>query len=133
MAAPTRAALEAWLDGYVRLWNAGDHDAWLENHRKLVSGEVTMEDPVGTNVKRGVEACFEEPWRRFNASTKFHLRDVFICGSEVAFVNDNHWSHGGRTTIGTSIEIYSFRPDGSLAIRTWWEMPDLPVMKEYAS
>jgi len=134
MAAPTRAALETWLEAYVRLWNAGDQRAWLENHRKLVTGDVTMEDPVGTRVKRGAEACFLEPWQRFNSNTKFELRDVFICGSEVAFVNDNHWTHEGKTTVGTSIEIYRFEPDGSLVIRTWWEVPqDREIMREYVS
>ena len=55
-------------------------------------------------------------------------------GSEVAFVNDNHWTHDGKTTVGTSIEIYRFEPDGSLVIRTWWEVPqDREIMREYVS
>ena len=31
MALPTFAELKNWAESYVRLWNAGDRDAWARN------------------------------------------------------------------------------------------------------
>lgn len=134
MAVPTREELERWLEGYVTLWNAGDREAWLENWRRVCNGQVVMEDPVGTRVKRGGEECWTGPWELWNPITKFSLRDVFICGNEVAFVNDNHVTHEGKESVSPSIETYRFEPDGSVVIRTWWDVPShSPLAPDYVA
>jgi hypothetical protein len=123
MATPTREALQQWLDNYGPLWNAGKKDEWLANWRRVCSGQVTMEDPVGTRVKRGEQECFLAPWELWNGNTKFVIRDAIICANEVAFANDNHVTYEGKKVVTVSIETYRFEPDGSVVIRTYWHVP----------
>jgi len=54
---PSFEALKAWADNYIKLWNAGDKEAWIENWRRVAPGEFRMLDPVGTPEKVGFEHC----------------------------------------------------------------------------
>ncbi len=53
MSAPTAEEIRTAVERHVELWNAGDKEAWLAHWKRVVPGEVTMEDPVGTPLKRG--------------------------------------------------------------------------------
>ncbi|MEZ4290623.1 MAG: hypothetical protein R3E53_08875 [Myxococcota bacterium] len=47
MAVPTREALLAWAEGYVKHWNSGDKAAWVANWKSVAPGSLVMVDPVG--------------------------------------------------------------------------------------
>ncbi len=125
MAIPTQTELRHWVENYIALWNAGDKEAWLENWRKVAPGDVRMLDPVGTPEKRGGEQCWSDSWDLFNKAVRFKIADgaLFFNGNEVAWLLENHITHGGKTTVGLSIETYRFEEDGSVVIRTYYKVP----------
>ena len=126
MAFPDRVALKAWAAGYVEFWNAGDREGWAANWRKVAPGEFTMLDPVGTPQKHGFQHCALDSFDLFQPKVKFRIQPgtLFICGSEVAWLLENHIDQGnGETRVALSIETYRFGEDGSVDIRTWYKVP----------
>lgn len=126
MPIPTAAELREFARNYVDLWNAGDHEAWVANWRKVGTGEFTMYDPVGTPPKFGFEACALSPWKLFNGRVRFkhHSGIVMVNGNELAWVLDNEITTDGKTFVGRSIETFRFDEDGSVTIRTWYDVPE---------
>ena len=126
MPVPSPEQLRRWADGYVALWNAGDKEGWIRNWRSVAPGDFRMLDPVGTPEKRGFAACAQKPWELFQKRVKFRVVDgtLFICGNEVAWTLENSITADGRTHAALSIETYRFEPDGSVVIRTYYQVPE---------
>ena len=126
MAIPSRDELLVWAENYVALWNAGDKEAWVANWKKVAPGDFRMFDPVGTPEKVGFEECASEAWDLFQPKVHFKIADgsLFVCGNEVAWFLENHMEFGGRKHVGLSIETYRFEEDGSVTIRTYYDVPD---------
>ncbi len=126
MARPSRKALERWADQYVELWNSGDKKAWIENWKKVAPGDFVMVDPVGTTPKSGFEGCAAEPYDLFQPTMRFRVDPAtrFFCDNEVAWVMENKIEKDGKTEILLSIETYIFGDDGSVEIRTHYDVPD---------
>ena len=126
MPLPSREELLEWAENYVALWNAGEKKAWVANWKKVAPGDFRMLDPVGTPEKRGFEECASEAWDLFQPKVHFKIADggLFVCGSEVAWFLENHMEFGGKKHIGRSIETYRFKEDGSVTIRTYYDVPD---------
>jgi hypothetical protein len=125
MPTPTRQQLERWAEGYTRLWNAGDKPAWIANWKSVAPGEFRMLDPVGTPEKRGFEQCASAPYDLFQPALRLVVPEAtkFVCGSEVAWVMENHFTVDGRVIVMRSIESFRFEPDGSVWIRTYYDVP----------
>lgn len=125
MGVPGREALREWAASYVALWNAGDKAGWIANWKRVAPGEIRMLDPVGTPEKRGFEACCAAPFDLFQPKVRFRIQDgtLFVCGNEVAWLLENHFTDGGATQVHRSIETYRFEPDGSCVIRTYYRVP----------
>lgn len=125
MPTPTFEQLKTWAENYTRLWNAGDKQAWIDNYRRLGTGQFRMLDPVGTPEKVGFEHCCVDSWELFQPSVKFRVvpGSLFICGNEVAWLLENHFHSGGRDQIGLSIETYRFEENGDVTIRTYYKVP----------
>lgn len=125
MSIPTRAELNDWASNYVELWNAGDRERWAANWRKVAPGNFTMNDPVGTPQKTGFEHCALDSFDLFQPTLRFRISDgsLFICGNEVAWLMENHFEQDGVPTVLRSIETYRFEPDGSVVIRTYYDVP----------
>ena len=126
MPSPIRQQLQDWAKNYVALWNAGDREGWARNWRSVAPGDFSMLDPVGTPEKRGFELCALKSWDLFQSRVKFRVVDgtLFICGNEVAWVLENQITADGKTTAALSIETYRFEPDGSVVIRTYYQVPE---------
>lgn len=129
MSAPTAEAIRAALERHVQLWNAGDKEAWLAHWKGVVPGEVTMEDPVGTPVKRGWDVMAEVWDASPNADWKLGIDLLHVCGATGAAVIRNSGTVNGEAAVIQSIEIYKFGDDGSLHTSTFW---DLAAGNEYA-
>ena len=131
MAVPSREQLLQWADRYVALWNAGDKAGWIRNWKSVAPGDFRMLDPVGTPEKRGFEACAARPFDLFQPTIRFQIQkgSLFVCGSEVAWLMENHATLDGRRAVHLSIETYRFEPDGSVVIRTYYDVPsqDAPL------
>ena len=123
---PSREALRTWAKNYVELWNKGDKDAWVANWKAVATGDFTMLDPVGTPPKHDFESCCVEPFDLFQPSTEFRVdpSTIFICGNEVAWVMENVFRKDGQSQHMKSIEVYRFGDDGSVEIRTHYDVPD---------
>ncbi len=125
MSIPTRAELNDWASNYVEFWNAGDKERWAANWRQVAPGNFTMNDPVGTPQKTGFEHCALDSFDLFQPTLRFRISDgsLFICGNEVAWLMENHFEQDGVPTTLRSIETYRFEPDGSVVIRTYYDVP----------
>ena len=125
MPIPTREQLLRWAEGYVALWNSADKEGWARNWRSVAPGEFRMLDPVGTPEKFGFEHCCLASFDLFQPRVKFQIAKgtLFVCGSEVAWVMENHTTVNDRTVVALSIETYRFDADGSVAIRTYYQVP----------
>ena len=129
MSAPTAEEIRAAVERHVELWNAGDKEAWLAHWKGVVSGEATMEDPVGTPTKRGW-AVMSDVWDASpNTDWKLGIDLLYVCGTTGAAVIRNSGTVNGEPTLIRSIEIYNFGDDGSLHTSTFW---DLSAGNEYA-
>ena len=126
MATPTREQLITWADNYVALWNSGDKEAWIANWKSVAPGGFFMYDPVGTTPKSGFEGCAAEPYDLFQPTMRFRVDPAtrFICGNEVAWVMENRVEKDDKVDILLSIENYRFGDDGSVEIRTHYDIPD---------
>jgi hypothetical protein len=126
MATPTREALLEWAEGYVNHWNSGDKEAWVANWKKVAPGDFVMVDPVGTPPKSGFDGCAAGPYDLFQPMTRFYVDPAtrFICGNEVAWVMQNTFTKDGQSSVMPSIETYIFGDDGSVEIRTHYDVPE---------
>jgi hypothetical protein len=136
MPVPGREELETWARGYTSLWNAGDKPAWIRNWKRVAPGEFRMLDPVGTPEKRGFEACASKPYDLFQPVLRLVVPEAtrFICANEVAWVMENHFALEGERVVMRSIENFRFEADGSVAIRTFYDVPrsDSPLGRLFA-
>ncbi|MCW2686603.1 MAG: hypothetical protein JWR37_1493 [Mycobacterium sp.] len=121
MSAPNAEDIRAAVEGHVELWNAGEKEAWLAHWKRFVSGEATMEDPVGTPLKRGWDVQIEA-WDRANAEWKLAIVLLYVCGSTAAAVIRNSGTVNGEPMTLDSIEIYAFGDDGTLHTTTFWPL-----------
>ncbi|MBJ18046.1 MAG: nuclear transport factor 2 family protein [bacterium] len=137
MAAPTREALENWAKNYVELWNKGDKEGWVQNWKDVAPSGFVMLDPVGTPPKHDFVGCCVKPFDLFQPMTEFRVdpSTMFICGSEVAWVMENVFTKDGEKQHMKSIEVYRFGADGSVEIRTHYDVPETsdPVAGEVFS
>jgi len=137
MPVPSRAQLLKWADGYVSLWNAGDKAAWERNWRAVAPGEFRMVDPIGTPERRGFAQCCLEPFDLFQPVIRFAVpaETRFVCANEVGWVMENHFHVGGQQILMRSIETYRFDADGSVQVRTYYDVPgpDSPLGRIFAT
>lgn len=126
MAYPTREEMAAWGKAYVELWNAGDKQAWIANWKRIAPGDFAMVDPVGTPPRHDFEGCCAEPFDLFQPVMRFRVDPAthFICGNEVAWVMENTVEKDGQVDVLLSIENYTFGDDGSVEIRTHYDVPE---------
>ena len=122
---PTHEELYNWVIGYQKFWNEGDLEGWIANYRTVLEGEVVrMLDPVGTPEKFGFENCCVESFKLFQDHVKLEIPEdtLFILDNTVAWLIQNHITSSGKTGIAKSLEFFIFEPDGSLTIRTWYDV-----------
>ena len=124
MPAPNAEEIRALITQHVELWNAGDKDAWLGAWQAALPGGVSMEDPVGTPVKRGWDLLAEAWDASPNKDWKLSIDRLIVCGNESAAVIRNEGSIAGTPITVISIEISQFGEDGSVHTKTYWEAPE---------
>jgi hypothetical protein len=123
---PDKKTLLNWAQQYPELWNAGDKAAWVDNWRTVATGEFRMLDPVGTPEKLGFKHCCEDSWDLFQPRVTFKIQPgtLFVCANEVAWCLENHFDGPDGKQRQYSLETYCFGDDGSVAIRTYYRVPN---------
>ena len=108
---PSPTAATAAVHAYVAALNAGDLDAIVA----LYAQDATVEDPVGSPPKAGIEAI-----RSFYArSTAIKLEvalegELRVAGNECAFAFSVSFVHEGRRTTIRPIDTFRFNEDGRI-------------------
>ena len=122
--APTEAAMKAALQAYVDRTNAGDSDGLIA----LFAPDATIEDPVGSPLKRGEEIA---AWFRDSVAFGARITPVApIRGShanEAALVFDVAFTPPGaaRTRI-RSVDICAFDEQARItSLRAFWGPGDV--------
>jgi ketosteroid isomerase-like protein len=116
--------LEAFVHEWYARWNARDKAGWLEHWRTLAPGEPTIEDPVGTPVKRGWDAV-AELWDRTGPNHPTVAVEQLIGGGrEVAVVARNEGAYRGEPLRIDSIDVFRVNDDGTSSVRSFWAIPD---------
>lgn len=130
----TEGSLEQQIREWYDRWNAQDKDGWLACWRAMAPGEPTLEDPVGTPVKRGWEFA-SELWDRTGADhPKVRIQQLITGGTEAVVVCSNEGTYRGEPLIIPSVDVWQVNADGSSAVRSFWEIPDhIPYGKWTAS
>jgi steroid Delta-isomerase len=108
-----------------------DRDGWLA----LFEDDAVLEDPIGVSPfdpdgkgQRGKEAIgtFYDTVIANAESMKFHIKDTYDCGVEVANVGEIHITIGGNVGICRLVSTYKSSPNGKLAaLRAYWEFDKL--------
>ncbi len=102
------------IDTYLRTLTAGDRDGWLGCWRD----DATMEDPVGTPVKHGIDeiAAFYDQLRGQVEHLELRaLREPVIIGNEAAFAFEIVVTIGDTKLGMTAIDVMTFDDDGKIA------------------
>jgi ketosteroid isomerase-like protein len=110
---------------------AKDRQGWLA----LFAEDGIVEDPIGPSMfdpegvgHRGPEAIahFYDTVIAMSDSIRFHMRESYDCGVEVANVGEIHITIGGKVGICPLVSTYRASPDGKLAaLRAYWEQDKL--------
>ena len=121
---PSESAMKAALQAYVDLTNAGDAKGLLD----LFAPDATIEDPVGSPLKRGEEIA---AWFRDSVAFGARITPVApIRGShanEAALVFDVTFTPPGasRTQI-RSVDVCTFDADARItSLRAFWGPGDV--------
>lgn len=104
---------------YVEAFDKADMDII----RDLYAEDATVEDPVGTEVRKGIEAICEFYQVGLNAGGKLELTGAPRCaGNAVAFPF--------RFTMGSTnieiIDVFEFNEDGKVAsMKAYWDRDNM--------
>jgi hypothetical protein len=121
---PRGEDLERFIRRWYELWNQQDKDGWLRHWRDTAPGEPTLEDPVGTPIKRGWELA-GELWDRSGPDHPVvHIEQLIVGGSEAAVVARNKGTYKGEPLVIPSVDIWRFNDDGSSVARSFWVIPE---------
>jgi hypothetical protein len=111
------------LERHLELWNAKDRDGWLLHWKATAPGGNTLEDPVGTPIKRDM---LDEVWDVSFAESdwKITMTHCTVCANEAACLMVNEGEVQGTSVTATGVEIYIFNDDSSVHVRTYYELPE---------
>lgn len=110
---PDTAAITTTIERYLALFSAGDREAWLD----LWAEDATMEDPVGTPVKRGREeigAFFDQSRSMADALELRPLGVTIVVGNEASFAFAARPTIGGATMSVPVIDVMTFDDQGRI-------------------
>ena len=106
--------IAATIEQYLARFSAGDREGWLA----LWSDDATMEDPVGTPLKRGkdaIGAVFDETQKTVDSIELRPTGYQVICGGQASFAMDVRPTAGGQTMVLPVIDVMTFDADGHIA------------------
>ena len=120
---PTRAERLAHAKAYIEAWNAGDRAGFCGSWANVAKGAIYMYDPVGTAVKHSENAVeyLGHTFDIFHKQLKMTMIIVKVNGDDAAWVIENRY---GDNPMTHSIELMHWDPDGTLHVKTYYDMPE---------
>jgi len=116
--------LETDLRRWYELWNEQDRQGWLDHWLSFAPGEPTLEDPVGTPLKRGWDLAGELWDRTGRNALKVVITSLITGGDEAVVVCHNEGTFRGEPLVIPSVDVWKVRSDGTSAVRSFWEIPE---------
>jgi steroid delta-isomerase len=101
------------INRYARTFTAGDREGWLD----CFTADATMEDPVGTPLKRGRDEIGAFYDQSKGSADSVELRvgaDPVVCGAQAAFVLDIVVNLGDSKLGLNAIDVMTFDDDGRI-------------------
>lgn len=105
--------ISSTIDQYLALFTAGDREAWLD----LWAPDATMEDPVGTPVKRGREeigAFFDQSHTGVDSVELRASGPAVVVGNEAVFAFHARPTMGGATMSLPVYDVMTFDDAGRI-------------------
>ncbi|WP_433756621.1 nuclear transport factor 2 family protein [Nocardia sp. CA-135398] len=120
MAAKIRDVIEQ----YVKLVGSGPTEAIVD----LYTPDAVVEDPIGTEPKRGHDAIreFYEVLGNLDRETQLHADSVRIAGNHAAFMFTLVTKFGDQRFTLSPIDAMDFDDEGKIvAMRAYWSQDDM--------
>jgi steroid delta-isomerase len=122
---PTPDELRALVDDYVRAMSEGDKDAYVA----LFADDATVEDPVGSEVRRGREqiAEFWDMVRTLSETiTLVPTGPVRVAANELAFPMQAVSDVGGAKMVVDIIDVFVVDDHRKISgMRAFWDMSEM--------
>lgn len=110
---------------YVQLVATGSADDLTE----MYTTDATIEDPVGSEIRRGRDAIHEFYSVIAQLDRDSELVHTIVAGGEVAFFWKLYVTGGGTRTRMDVIDVMTFSDDGKISsMRAFWSPTDIVVL-----
>ncbi|WP_433599099.1 nuclear transport factor 2 family protein [Nocardia sp. CA-135953] len=109
---------------YVKLVGSGPTEAIID----LYAPDAVVEDPIGTEPKRGHDAIreFYEVLGNLDRETELHTDSVRIAGNHAAFMFTVVTKSGDQRFTLSPIDAMDFDDEGKIiAMRAYWSQDDM--------
>ena len=122
---PSQEAITHTVNRYLELLATGKADDVLT----LYAADATLEDPIGSDVRRGHDAIHEFYAGFQDAKKDTELAELRIAGSEAAFLWHLTLDAGGSRTRISPISMMAFDEDAKItSMRAFWSPSDARVV-----
>jgi steroid delta-isomerase len=122
---PSQQAITQTVNRYLELLAKGTADDVLT----LYAAGATVEDPIGSDLRRGHDAIHEFYAGFQDAKKETELAHLRIAGSEAAFLWHLTLDAGGSRTRISPISVMVFDEDARItSMRAFWSPTDVQVV-----
>jgi steroid delta-isomerase len=122
---PSREAIAATVNRYLELVATGKADDVLA----LYAADATIEDPIGSELRRGQEAIREFYVGIQDAKKETELAELRVAGREAAFLWHLTLDGGDSRTRISPISTMTFDEDAKIiSMRAFWSPSDVHVV-----
>ncbi|WAJ43948.1 nuclear transport factor 2 family protein [Mycobacterium sp. Aquia_216] len=122
---PSQEAITQTVNSYLTLVAKGATEEIVQ----LYTADATIEDPAGTDVRRGRDAIREFYAAFQDAKKETELAEVRVGGSEAAFLWHLTLDAGDSRTRISPISLMTFDDDAKItSMRAFWSPADVRVL-----
>lgn len=122
---PDADAIRATIAQYQERFSEADREGWLE----LFAPDATMEDPVGSPVKHGLEeigAFFDQSHGMADTLRLQATGPVRVAGDEAAFPMQARPRMGGEEFVVDIIDVMRFDDEARItSMRAFWDPAEM--------
>ena len=121
---PSQEAIAQTVNRYLELLATGTADDVVT----LYTADATIEDPAGSDIRRGHDAIHEF-YANIQGAKKTELAELRLAGSEAAFLWHLRLDAGASRTQISPISLMTFDGDAKIAsMRAFWSPSDVRVI-----
>ena len=119
---PDAEHMVATIEAHCRTLSSHDREGWLA----LWADDTILEDPVGVDIYRGLDALRDTFWKLVDDLTPMKIwldRDVIVCGNEAMALLHGVVTHeGALRKVGPIVDHFVFQEDGKIkSMRAFWK------------